>query len=235
VSAFNGYCAVWYVNVNDHTAIQIAQSPKPIFNVVGWDNNGRSIAGISPNAEFIVWHPGNETITKVIRLENLFPIMNIFVTEMRSEMRDEERLRRSAYLERFTHFFTFTLSLDGEKLAIATRPFGNRIGTWAGVGSLAAPGETIKLQIPDDGPRCTSAAWSPDGRQVAIGRSNGTVLVFDGLSGELRQQLSGITPNHGVQAVSWHPTGSRLAIGGGMESVFLWTLDISHEAVHDTN
>ncbi|MDY7096470.1 MAG: pentapeptide repeat-containing protein, partial [Acidobacteriota bacterium] len=66
--------------------------------------------------------------------------------------------------------------------------------------------------------RCT--AWSPDGRFLASGSSDGSVRVWDAASGEERRVLSG--SGGIVWSVCWSSGGEELASGSEDGSVRVW-------------
>jgi WD40 repeat protein/serine/threonine protein kinase len=72
------------------------------------------------------------------------------------------------------------------------------------------------------------AAWSPDGRQLAVGYANGDVKIFDPFSGDVLRQLRHAGA---VNVLRWSPDGSRLAVGG--PSVEVWNL--TAEPTRDLN
>jgi len=65
-----------------------------------------------------------------------------------------------------------------------------------------------------------AVAWSPDGWRLATGLSDGTIRLFDPVSGAEVQRLEG----HGgtVLSVAWDTAGGRLASGGDDGSVRVW-------------
>ncbi len=65
----------------------------------------------------------------------------------------------------------------------------------------------------------TSAAFSPDGRALAVGCMDGTARVFETASWRQIRSLKA-HPN-GVKAVAWSPDGRMLATGGGL-AVKVW-------------
>jgi len=66
-----------------------------------------------------------------------------------------------------------------------------------------------------------SVSWSDDGRFVAAGADDGTVMLHDALTGDLTSTLRGARPP--VFAISHSPDGKRLAaLAGG--SLWIWNL-----------
>ncbi|MGD9047858.1 MAG: hypothetical protein PVF77_07380, partial [Anaerolineae bacterium] len=73
----------------------------------------------------------------------------------------------------------------------------------------------------------TPAAWSPDGRQVARGFSDGTVTVWDLASGDevLTVQYEPLVEHpyaNFVVDLSWSPDGERFLVSGGDAVVRVW-------------
>jgi WD40 repeat protein/nucleoside phosphorylase/uncharacterized protein YjbI with pentapeptide repeats len=65
-----------------------------------------------------------------------------------------------------------------------------------------------------------ACTWSPDGRILVSGGSDGNVLLLDAASGEVLRELVGHSGS--VNACGWSPDGSILASGGGGGNVLLW-------------
>jgi WD40 repeat protein len=65
-----------------------------------------------------------------------------------------------------------------------------------------------------------SVSWSPDGRRLASGSSDNTVILWDASSGEMERRLEG--HSNEVFSVSWSPDGRRVASGGGDKTVIIW-------------
>jgi WD40 repeat protein len=69
----------------------------------------------------------------------------------------------------------------------------------------------------------TSVAWSADGRQLASGSSDGTVIVWDLETDLPAHTLEGHTGE--VTSVTWSADGQRLASGSSDETVIAWDLE----------
>lgn len=70
------------------------------------------------------------------------------------------------------------------------------------------------------------ARYSPDGKWLATGSSDGHVRVYDATTMKLHQLLPGIGGQHGTVDLSWHPDSQRIAVAA--DNAFqlrIWTLD----------
>jgi WD40 repeat protein/tetratricopeptide (TPR) repeat protein len=90
---------------------------------------------------------------------------------------------------------------------------GRELATWdalSGKGSRAIPSMT--------GMR--SAAWSPDGKRLALGLGTGKCLVYKTTDWSVAGEWDAHTGP--VRAVVWHPDGSRLASAGADRLIQVW-------------
>jgi WD40 repeat protein len=136
---------------------------------------------------------------------------------------------------------TAVASLVGHTGAVTSAAFspdGLRVVTTSRDGTarvwLANSGEEVRaLRYPTVGADHSfplSAAWAPDGRRIAVGRTGdsirgGPVLVWDVGSGRVVAKLGA------AKHVSWSPNGSRiLTFAPGQHSgpAVLWALDADH-------
>src|SRR6266852_8804115 len=65
-----------------------------------------------------------------------------------------------------------------------------------------------------------TAAWSPDGKRLALGEADGTVQVRDAITDDILFTVHGHA-NH-VWAVAWSPDGKRLASASWDKTVQVW-------------
>jgi WD40 repeat protein len=66
----------------------------------------------------------------------------------------------------------------------------------------------------------TAAAWSKDGKTLAVATSDKTALLWETATGKVLQTLNGHTG--AVQAVAWSPDGKSIATGGADKKICLW-------------
>lgn len=87
----------------------------------------------------------------------------------------------------------------------------------------------------------STIAWRPDGLQIATGHALGNIRLWDAVTGELLNTFTAPDRNLSlppqIDDLSWHPTGSSLAITASattQSSAFLWVMDASTgEVLHD--
>jgi WD40 repeat protein len=77
----------------------------------------------------------------------------------------------------------------------------------------------LRWLIGHDGP-VNSVAWSPDGRCLATGSDDGTVMLWDSASGGMLHPLE--EHSNSVLTVAWSPDGQRLASGSSDKTVKIW-------------
>jgi len=56
-----------------------------------------------------------------------------------------------------------------------------------------------------------STAWSPDGRVLAVGLWNGSLVLWDGVSDTAQKTLTATTERSDINGLAWSPDGKLLA------------------------
>src|SRR5262249_44327370 len=80
---------------------------------------------------------------------------------------------------------------------------------------------TALLTIPAHDDHAMNVAYSPDGKSLATSGEDGTVRVFDPLTGRRKLLLHGHSPNI-CWRVTYSPNGTMLASGGRDKTVKIW-------------
>ena len=104
-------------------------------------------------------------------------------------------------------------SPDGIRLAVASS-----IGVW--IYDVRAGNEKELDLLTADVWNPTSVAYSPDGTTLASGSADGTVWLWDAVTGQHKITLVG--HKEGVLCVAYSPDGTTLASGSSDDTVRLW-------------
>jgi WD40 repeat protein len=73
----------------------------------------------------------------------------------------------------------------------------------------------------------SSVVWSPDGKKLVSGNSDGTLSVWRADTGELVKTLTG--HSKGTSSVTWNPDGQTFASGSWDGTVKIWSLERDRE------
>jgi WD40 repeat protein/serine/threonine protein kinase len=74
----------------------------------------------------------------------------------------------------------------------------------------------------DPAHRVTTAEWSPDGRQLAVGTAAEGVQIWDGDGHKPALRLP--SPVGGANSISWNPDGSQIASAGADGVITIWSV-----------
>lgn len=137
------------------------------------------------------------------------------------------------YLQSLCHLDTVTIrGHSGDVSAIASNPqnpflaFASHGDSTVEIWDLKSVGEIASLQCGQD--YVNSLSWSPDGKTLASGAWEGSVVLWDPHSGS---PLHKVTCGAGVLALAWNPVSRMLAASGyrdiedNSEDGMVWIID----------
>ena len=110
--------------------------------------------------------------------------------------------------------YDFVYSPDGTQIAVAST-----IGIWL---HDALTGKALNL-LTGHKYEVHSVNFSPDGKTLASGSYDATIILWDVGTGHPKKTLTGHTA--GVRSVAFSPDGRRLASGGFDETIRFWDVD----------
>jgi WD40 repeat protein len=88
---------------------------------------------------------------------------------------------------------------------------------------LPPGGDRYSAPIAEKAREVLPVAFSPDGRWIASGANDGTVIVWDAVSGEQKRKLTGHALY--VAAIAFSPDGKRILSGGADSAICLWNAE----------
>jgi len=84
-------------------------------------------------------------------------------------------------------------------------------------------GEIIKTFTPDNGVLIRSAAWSPDGTQIATGMFNNQIIIWDYKTGkQIAKLIHSNNESMFINDVEWSPDGSKIVGASDESSAGVW-------------
>jgi WD40 repeat protein len=99
-----------------------------------------------------------------------------------------------------------------------------RIGAQKELWSSRSPARDLVNGKPAFPPRPSTVAFSPDGRQIAERRLDGTIVLYDSESGKILGQFLTGSGAVGARLLAWNPRGDSLALDVGGDAVQIWTV-----------
>jgi hypothetical protein len=110
-----------------------------------------------------------------------------------------------------------TTDLNGAKRRLESCPESIRNWEWE---HLNQQGEGSVLTLEGHENRVFGVSWSPTGTKLASGAIDGTVRVWDAMTGEQLFLLEGHESY--VEMVDWAPVGQRIASASGDKTIRIW-------------
>ncbi|KAF8938537.1 hypothetical protein BGZ47_008537 [Haplosporangium gracile] len=127
---------------------------------------------------------------------------------------------------------TMTYSSCGRWIISACSDKAARLWDLHEDGSAPGQGGHVLVQLKESDPvEIESVAFSPTGRQLAVGFTTGTVSLFDPVSKALvvasKKKLQTGRRNVRLLVLKYSPSGRQLAMGTAAGSIYLWDVDQS--------
>lgn len=118
------------------------------------------------------------------------------------------------------------LSLAGNLTTVKFSPDGQLVAAGSSTGNVSVwwTGNWSQAMVFNASNQTVSSlAWDPTSLQLVVGIGavvNGTVRIFDALSGSLTRSLTNMT--YAARSVDWSPDGTTIAAGGNGQNLFMW-------------
>jgi WD40 repeat protein/DNA-binding SARP family transcriptional activator len=178
-----------------------------------WDvATGDEVGGFTSPDGGTVWRatfsPDGGLVAGAWRHENVARIIDVATGEVVQEIAVDDA-------------GSVSFSPDGRRLAISEGAALS--GTRSVFVADVATGEVV-LTLDDVAEGVQDAAWSPDGRWIAVPSFSPDILLYDAATGELRHTLTGHAS--GVLEVAWNDNGTRLLSAGEDGTAKLWELTV---------
>lgn len=123
-------------------------------------------------------------------------------------------------------------SPDGKKIALLIQKYqvygmaAELLDAWIAILDAASFTPLHRFGVMDDmigygqSNSVTCLAWNPDNQRLAGGTYHGDILIWDAVTGEVMQTMSG--HNHAVNSLDWSPDGSQLLSGSLDGTAGVW-------------
>ena len=202
--------AIWDTSTLKRIVALEAQIDDSSGCTLAWSPDGSALVGYAGNGEIHVWNPATGKVQKKLKEEHgtwytrvawLRDSRRILISTGGPEgaqfwdLAAREPLGEPLTFERNSAVFGFSLSTDGKLLALAG-------GSHVGVFELAS--RTLVKEIAES-PWAGSAAWSPNGRELAV-TSNSNMAVWS--TGTHRGVA--MLPSGNLWGAQWLPSGDAI-------------------------
>ena len=211
---------LWDVDRGELVQSLLIPGERGWINSVAWSPDGRTLASGSVYNEILLWDAGTAEAQ-----QNLLghgagvhsvawsPNSRILASASSDKTIKLWDAERGELLKTLQDDSVFHLAWSPDGLTLASGAFG--VNLWN-----VERGELLQTLQYDEAVGLRSGrerpvAWSPDGRTLASGSTDGRILLWDAVSGELLQTLP--TDRITVRSMAWSPDGRTLAFGSNFD------------------
>ncbi len=217
---------IWTAREQTQIAEEMKQRAKEMSQLAQREKQGRldlqeRTYVLAINAAYDAWSQGNVSRTRQLIEEQAAnaDLLGFGWRYLRSEL---DAIARTPTIKHDTSASSVVVSRDGEKLVTAG---GRVVKVWNLRTEI--PSLLCQREFPAD---ISCAAWSSDGKTVAVGSLNDKVLLLRGDDLEIQDEFDHLQP---VLCLDFSSDGSHLAAGGrasdGKADVSVWELHTKQE------